>query len=121
MLETIRRGTIKRLGPEGYAKLMEHARQRTPEYRTEQKMKEVSADSEAWKKRQKQFKTKAAVGRPRRDRDTSGKEDKATASAKSHDAKNRQKELEQKAKTQQAREAETPPPDAGNWGKRCRT
>jgi hypothetical protein len=110
MMETIRRDTVARLGPEKYKQLMEHARQRTPEYKVEKYMDKVRAQAKVYDPQQHRFVAQAGAGQQ------AGAKPEATSGSRQSD-KDRQKEMERKAEAQQKREAEQKPPqpdsDAG--------
>jgi hypothetical protein len=112
IMETIRRDTIARIGPEKYKQLMEHARQRSPEYRAEQKMREVRAQAEKWKKQQEELRQKA---RAQQQAKAAPQLQAGGQTSPRQSERDRQKEMAKKAEAQQQREAAgqaEPKPDA---------
>ncbi len=108
MMENIRRDTLWRLGPEKYRQLMAHARTRTPEYKIERLMAKVRSEAQVYDKGQGGFVARARSGPPPRETAAAKVE---TLPSRKPSAKDRQKEMEQKADAQQRREAEQQTPE----------
>jgi len=107
MMEVIRRDTIKRQGPEGYKKLMDHARKQSVEYKVEQAMKEIKAKEKAERKRKSTgFKATGSVGKTKEKQQAKldSKPDKQATDGRRVTAKKREKEMEHKAQAQQERD-----------------